>query len=814
MNNQIKKISPIQISASRLQASSNISPSILNIQRTFKKSSSSSTKESGLSSYLLEIKRILNSDENKEVVQKAIENTWLDIAKNSFSDSNDLFKNQKHIFNKTYDFLLAYHQKGDLKRKVKWLADYLLSIDFIFLTFSHIITTFNKKNQTEIAVKIGIDILRLVWKWHFKNEFITFEEFLIDKRLTTEKQLNLGIFFLNMFSSEGITDVFEKVYSIKDGRYEPVRLVVNSKFLNEIKENSVVTPQSLPMVYPPAIWGENKTGGFLTNITGNKSLVTGSAQHKHTISLNDTTYDSLNYLNSQCLEVNSELYNYIVNEGSYIIDYIREHDNKNYFNFLLTLDIAKTYLNQNIYLNVNIDWRGRIYVQSFYISYQGSDLSSALVNLKKSQVMTEEGLYYLYIHGANSYNENSLSKKTFEERYSWVVNNLDKIYSMDKEFILKAESPCVFMAFCLTMRQLKDNRNAKIKLPIFLDATCSGIQHFAAMVLDATLAEEVNLIESNTVSDLYQNMVPRINKCINAAGKSDLNFSKLGIVKLTRKEIKSIIMTKSYNVTTFGIIEQLKNNVENIKTECISKTGKKYTKITYNVPASTISGFVNLNEYEIKQMGNIINDNIFNHYPCLHSIYSFLTHLSKAMIELNLPIRWATPIGLKFTQSYVASKNKKISINFLGKNKTAVLKEWIKDKTDARKQVQAIIPNIIHSFDASHLISIIHSLIEKNIYILPIHDCFGTHPNDMATVAMLVRYKFIELYAKKDFLDTIYKSVISNLEDNRIDYVKDENGCIVITQDRKNDKEIVILPPPSLGDFDLNRIKKSKYMIC
>lgn len=75
MNNQIKKISPIQISASRLQASSNISPSILNIQRTFKKSSSSSTKESGLSSYLLEIKRILNSDENKEVVQKAIENT-------------------------------------------------------------------------------------------------------------------------------------------------------------------------------------------------------------------------------------------------------------------------------------------------------------------------------------------------------------------------------------------------------------------------------------------------------------------------------------------------------------------------------------------------------------------------------------------------------------------------------------------------------------------------------------------------------------------------------------------------------------------
>jgi len=157
-----------------------------------------------------------------------------------------------------------------------------------------------------------------------------------------------------MFSSEGITDIFEKVYSIKDGRDEPVRLVVNSKFLNEVKAKAVVTPQSLPMVYPPAIWGENKTGGFLTNIVDHKSLVTGSAQHNHKINLNDATYDSINYLNSQSFEVNSELHNYIVNEGNYIIDYIREHDNKNYFNFLLTLDIAKTYLNQNIYLNVNI----------------------------------------------------------------------------------------------------------------------------------------------------------------------------------------------------------------------------------------------------------------------------------------------------------------------------------------------------------------------------------------------------------------------------------------------------------------------------
>lgn len=803
LNNQIH---PVTLQSGKIQLPR------LKIERVFKKSSST-VNNVKLSQYLIEIKNIISSTENKESAQREIEEKWLDIAKNSFGDISDVFKTQNTIFKKAHSFILAYHQKGDLKRKVKWVSDYLIHIEFIFLAFSHLITSFNKKSQTEIAVKIGQDILKLIWLWYFKEEYLTFEEFLTDKNLSTEKILNIGIIFVNIFSSEGIVDVFEKIYSFKDGKDEPVRLELSSKYLSEIKEKIIISPQCLPMVYKPELWSEDKKGGFLTNINDNKTLVTGSSQHNHKITLNDVAYESINYLNSQTFEINRNLLNYITNEGSYLIDNVQENDPKNYFNFLITLDIAKTFINQKLYLNVNIDWRGRIYVQSFYINYQGSDLSISLINLNKGQIITEEGLYYLYIYGANSYNDNSISKRSFEERHAWVVNNLDRIYSMDREFILKAESPCVFAAFCLTMKEIKENPKAEIKFPVFLDATCSGIQHFAAMVLDTTLAQEVNLIESDSVSDLYQNMVPRINKCINAIGQSDLNLSKLALVKLTRKEIKSIIMTKSYNVTTFGIIEQLKASVENIKTDSISKSGKKYTKISYNVPANNPTGLVNLNEYEINQIGIIINDNIFNHYPCLHSIFTFLTHLSKAMIELNLPIRWATPIGLKFTQSYVSSKNKKISINFLGKNKTAVLKEWIKDKTDNRKQVQAIIPNIVHSFDASHLISIVNSCIEKELYILPIHDCFGTHPNDMSTLGMLVRKKFIELYINKDFFETIYRSVISNLDDNRIPYEKEENGNIVINMENGKNK-IIILPPPCAGDLDLNRIQHSKYMIC
>jgi len=47
---------------------------------------------------------------------------------------------------------------------------------------------------------------------------------------------------------------------------------------------------------------------------------------------------------------------------------------------IITLKIAEIYKNIPFYLTVNADWRGRIYTQSFFLSYQGGDLSSALLN--------------------------------------------------------------------------------------------------------------------------------------------------------------------------------------------------------------------------------------------------------------------------------------------------------------------------------------------------------------------------------------------------------------------------------------------------
>ena len=81
-----------------------------------------------------------------------------------------------------------------------------------------------------------------------------------------------------------------------------------------------------------------------------------------------------------------------------------------------------------------------------------------------------------------------------EDRIAWTNNNLQNIFNMDKEFLLAAQNKFTFAATCLCIKELQNNPNYAVKIPVFLDATCSGIQHLAALIKDCELAKEVNLI--------------------------------------------------------------------------------------------------------------------------------------------------------------------------------------------------------------------------------------------------------------------------------------------------------------------------------
>lgn len=96
--------------------------------------------------------------------------------------------------------------------------------------------------------------------------------------------------------------------------------------------------------------------------------------------------------------------------------------------------------------------------------------------------------------------------------------------------------------------------------------------------------------------------------------------------------------------------------------------------------------------------------------------------------------------------------NKKLEIDLiittfkirLGERFISYLEDFgLINETSLQNQKQAILPNIVNSMDASHLILILNKISQPLNPISPvisIHDCFGTLPNNMID---LVKKEFI-----------------------------------------------------------------------
>jgi DNA-directed RNA polymerase, mitochondrial len=140
-----------------------------------------------------------------------------------------------------------------------------------------------------------------------------------------------------------------------------------------------------------------------------------------------------------------------------------------------------------------------------------------------------------------------------------------------------------------------------------------------------------------------------------------------------------------------------------------------------------------------------------------------------------------------------------------------VIRESI-DEIDILKQVNAIIPNIIHSLDATHLINLINKSQDEGFSpIITVHDCFGTHPNKMDELAFMVKKEFVLLYSQDSFLETYHNRLIQSIKDNKYEVIfsVEENCNYVIN----NDTFIKLPNVPKLGELDLQKIVESKYMI-
>ena len=266
-------------------------------------------------------------------------------------------------------------------------------------------------------------------------------------------------------------------------------------------------------------------------------------------------------------------------------------------------------------------------------------------------------------------------------------------------------------------------------------------------------------------------------------------------------------MTKTYKVTKFGIKEQLTNIFSNVTSD-----NKKV--VLYKVPSINENGYVLLTNYELFKVAEIIYNSVFDRYPGLNFIYDYFIGMAKVLSTLNLPIIWLTPSGLKLTQRYLKSKVTKVSIAGGGLTKKLVLREMTKELNKA-KQSSAIIPNVIHSLDSSHIVNIVTNSFDYSEYdkpVITIHDCFGTHPNYMAYLFEIVKLEFIKLYTAEPFLSKFHERNLESIRDYGYkierDLTKNQDYVLYKTRSR-----LYIPNTPKLGKLNYSEIQKSEFLI-
>ena len=154
-----------------------------------------------------------------------------------------------------------------------------------------------------------------------------------------------------------------------------------------------------------------------------------------------------------------------------------------------------------------------------------------------------------------------MSRSSYTERIEWANTEgaaLARQIATNPEATVSlwanADEPFQFVAWCIEWAGLLDEGFGFVsKHPVLLDGSNNGYQHFAAMTCDDELAAKVNLIKSDEMQDLYDEV--RAELLTDLADSDDLLavewFNNREVI--TRKLVKKPVMVIPYSGTLYGI---------------------------------------------------------------------------------------------------------------------------------------------------------------------------------------------------------------------------------------------------------------------
>lgn len=466
---------------------------------------------------------------------------------------------------------------------------------------------------------------------------------------------------------------------------------------------------------------------------------------------------------------------------------------------------------ERIWFPYNLDFRGRVYaIPSF--SPQGTDLTKGLLLLADASPMGTDGEYWLRMHLANTA---GLDKEPMDVRQKWTYDNEELILETARApldnlwWATEADSPFCFLAACFEYANWKNSMNPeeyRCGLPIAFDGSCSGIQHFSAMLLDEVGGAAVNLTPQDRPSDIYKIVADKVQKAVDnllITGTEDKLeahtdedtgeiterivygtktvagwWNNLGI---TRKVTKRSVMTLPYGSKEYGFADQL---LEDIIMPHVDKHGEA----AFPAP-NTAARF----------MAKLIWEALSTTVVAAVGAMKWLQKATSAIIAEGMPVHWVTPVGFPVWQEYRKLTLKRVDTVICGSIRLTmqVAQEENEKKInplDPHRNVNGISPNFVHSMDASHLMLTALAAAEQGVHhFAMIHDSFGTCPGNAGVMFKAVRETMVKTYSENDVIAGFYKGFVNLLSEKSYEKIPD-------------------LPPK--GNLKLESILDSEYCFC
>lgn len=650
----------------------------------------------------------------------------------------------------------------------------------------------------------------------------------IDDLMSPRDRLHVGVALVNFVTQ--VTPLVEVRHLMRHKNQTEVVLVPTPETLDWLKERNGILqemlPIRMPMVVPPADWAPGVSGGYRFALANRDRLVRTTGSHlPYDEAEMPAVYAALNSVQATPWRINQNIKAVIegiknmsgvsfagvphfdqlplpprpadigTNEEARRQWKLRARDihNENHERRVQALTFEKVWGVVRRVENLeafwfphNLDFRGRMYPLPNYLHPQGDDLCKGLLTFAESEAkeLGEEGAVALAIHGANKMDEDpdtgeKLSRLSLQQRVDWVIKNERNIREsvrspLTHRWWAGADKPLQFLAFCYEwVGFLDEGRSYKCSLPVSMDGSCNGVQHFSAMLRDPVGAASVNLEPSDMPSDLYSEIAAQVHRQLAEDLDNPLSQAWLKSGMVDRKLCKRPTMTFAYGSKKYGFREQLMADFPLVKTfgdEAYRMAGYMAGQL-WKALSTTVKGAFGMMGF-LQEAGRIVAK------------------------ETREELRWTAPTHFPVIQRYYKSRmTGRITTVLAGSTYMPGLYEDDPNTIDVPDQVDAVAPNFVHSLDASALMFTVNCAAGAGVSaISTVHDSYSTVPADWQILNEAARESFVWMYETYDVVNDFVCEM---------DEALDTHGSTVPLPEA-----------PEKGDFDISRVRESTFFFA